>query len=311
MSDRQELLLANTWAVRGDRRDLFGRWATDSTVATFLDPLREAGWMARATHYWVDDTPVTSIPPAPELDELVRTWRDQTAAFFAGSEKEPSWKFWLSMRTTEAMTELTISDQEPRGRLFDLLTRVVAAWTKGLEGTPLQASIGALTPWGARYARPVPHRESQWPLGAIAYYLGRSWHEADPTRAAVLHAIEHAPLPPGVTRTAERDLLLVSFDCDLADPQSIAAARALGERWFAPLVPTRLAPDPAGGPSAPLRQGAAWSMDHRFLGARLISRQRTHIVRVRRRRPLFSGFLFRIEIQTIRGYPAHQDACIL
>ena len=31
--------------------------------------------------------------------------------------------------------------------------------------------------------------------------------------------------------------------------------------------------------------GAAWSMDHRFLGARLISRQRTHIVRVRRRRP--------------------------
>ena len=33
--------------------------------------------------------------------------------------------------------------------------------------------------------------------------------------------------------------------------------------------------------------GAAWSMDPRFLGARLISRQRTHIVRVRRRRPLF------------------------
>lgn len=45
--------------------------------------------------------------------------------------------------------------------------------------------------------------------------------------------------------------------------------------------------------------------------ARLISRQRTHIVRVRRRIPFFPGSLFRIEIQTIRGYPAHQDACIL
>jgi hypothetical protein len=242
MSVRQELLLANTWAVRDDRRDAIGKWATDATVGTFLDPLRDAGWLERATHYWADDTPVTPIPPAPELDDLVRAWRDQTAAFFAGNERDPDWKFWLSMRTTEAMTELTIADLEPRSGLRDRFTRIVAAWTKGLEGTPLQASIGALTPWGAPYDRPVPHRESQWPLGAIDYYLGRSWHDADPARAAVLHAIEHAPLPPGITRTVEGDILHVTFECDLADADSIAAARARGERWFAPLVQTRLAP---------------------------------------------------------------------
>lgn len=242
MSDRRELLLANTWEVRGDRQDLLGAWATDATAGAFLQPLRDAGWFQRATHFWVDDAPVAPVPPDAELDELVRTWRDQTAAFYAGAEKEPRWKFWLSMRTAEAMTELTFTGDDVTSDLRDALAGVVAAWSKALDGTPLQASIGSLTPWGAAYDRPVPHRESRWTLGAIAYYLGRAWHEADPERAAVLDAIERAPLPAGISRTTAGDLVCVTFDCDLADPASVAAARARGERWFAPLVPTRVAP---------------------------------------------------------------------
>lgn len=240
MIDRRELLLANTWEVHADRHDLVGAWATDRTVGLFLEPLRDAGWLQRATHYWVDDAPVTRVPL--ELDALICTWRDQTAAFFAGAEKDPIWKFWLSMRPTEAMTALTFTGDAVTGDLREALARLVAAWSKALEGTPLQASIGSLTAWGAEYDRPVPHRESRWSLGAIAYYLGRAWHEADPERAAVLHAIERAPLPAGITRSTEGDLVRVTFDCDLTDASSVAAARARGERWLTPLVPTRIAP---------------------------------------------------------------------
>jgi hypothetical protein len=107
---------------------------------------------------------------------------------------------------------------------------------------PLRAGISAVTPWGADYDRPVPHRESEWPLGAIEYVLGRAWHEADPDRAEVLRNIEAAPTGPGIERTTDGDLVRITFACDLTDPTSGAAARPRGERWFAPLVTTRLAP---------------------------------------------------------------------
>lgn len=126
--------------------------------------------------------------------------------------------------------------------LRDELAGLVAAWARALAKEPLQAAISAITPWGADYDRPVPHRESEWPLGAIEYLLGRAWHQADPDRAAVLRAVETAPTGPGIERTSDGDLLRITFACDVTDPSRVAAARACGERWFAPLVRTRLAP---------------------------------------------------------------------
>jgi hypothetical protein len=93
----------------------------------------------------------------------------------------------------------------------------------------------------APYPRPRPPRKSlTWSLGGLEYYLGRAWHHADPERAAVLTAIERARLPEGATRTAEGDVVRISFAADLTDPREVADARAAAERWLAPLVQAKI-----------------------------------------------------------------------
>jgi hypothetical protein len=233
------LVLSSEWEVD---LDVAGKWATSSTARAFLQPLRETGWLERATHYWVDDDDPALIPPEKELDRLASRWRKQTAALYAGDAGDPTWMFWLSMRRTGVAATVSFAREHVTGSLCDELADLVAAWARALASEAPRAAISAITPWGAGYDRPVPHRESEWPLGAISYLLGRGWHQADPDRASVLRAIEAAPTGPGIERTAAGDLLRLTFACDVSDPTSVAAARARGERWFSPLVTTRLAP---------------------------------------------------------------------
>lgn len=219
-----------------------GQWANASTVPAFLAPLRANGWLARATQFWVDEEDDAPVPPDAELDQLASGWRDAIAEFFSGERRDATWKFRIAMSRTGVYATVAFAREFLTPELPDQLVALVNAWTNTLRATPISLGIGVVTPFGVDYERPVPHRESRWQLGALEYYLGRAWHLADAETAAVLRAVEAAPTPDGIVRTTTADLTRVRFTCDVTDPATIAAARARGERWFAPLAETRLAP---------------------------------------------------------------------
>jgi hypothetical protein len=58
--------------------------------------------------------------------------------------------------------------------------------------------------------------------------------------ATILDLLETAPLPPNAHRSTRGDVLHIAFAADLADPASVAAARAAQEPWITPLVDARI-----------------------------------------------------------------------
>lgn len=217
-------------------------WVTDDTVPdAVLGPLRDAGLLARATHYWVDEP----TPRPLDVDALVKLaagWRTEAFAVFAGDVDDPDWMLHGSLERTRFSIALKIGPSRLDDGTRDQVAALLGAWTERLAKYGASLSTARLES-AAPYPRPMPPQEgTTWQLGALDTYLGRAWHARDPARAAVLAAIEAAPVPDGATRTTAGDVVRIGFAAAVTDPAAVAAARTAAEGWLAPLVPTNVAP---------------------------------------------------------------------
>ncbi|MBK9032276.1 MAG: hypothetical protein IPL61_13335 [Myxococcales bacterium] len=232
--ERDGIGLFGTWEVDDD---VMGAWlAPDTLRECLLAPLRADGSLERATHVWVSDGKPRAIGSAADLDKQVGAWRGEIAQLYSGDLDDPDFMVHVTLDRTGFRLALGLG-----GALVDGTTRarvagLVSAWSARFAKRRCHLTVAYLSSH-APYPRARPPRESMtWPLGGLDYHLGRTWHRADSERAAVLAAIERARLPKGATRTADGDVVRVAFGAELTDPRAVADARAVAERWLAPLV---------------------------------------------------------------------------
>jgi hypothetical protein len=232
--------LYGDWAVDADA---VGAWITDDTIDTCLfEPLRAAGMLERATHYWVSDPTPRPIKSMAKLVSEAARWRTETIALYAGDIDDPDWMFHVALDPDSMRTALGIGAGFVDGKTRDQVDALVRGWSAALGPRGCRLSVATLVPPGAEYPRPRPPRAgTTWSLGALDYYLGRIWHERDAEAAAVLAAIEKATLPRGATRVSKDDVIRISFAADLKDGAAVASARVASEAWLTPLVPTKVA----------------------------------------------------------------------
>lgn len=228
--------------------ELYGTWVDATTVdGCLLEPLRAAGLLSSATHYRVNFDDPQPIASQGQLVALAAQWRNQTVALYAGDADEPDWMFHFALDRSVLRLTLGLGAGFLTGDTRWQADQLVRRWSELLAGRRCKLSVATLRPRVA-YPRPRPPRTGTfWPLGAIDYGFGKTWHTGGhwDVAAQVFAAIERAELPPGATRTAGGDLVRIAFAADLTDLtdlQAVAAARAASERWLTPLVPTK--PEP-------------------------------------------------------------------
>jgi hypothetical protein len=232
------IALFGEWEVDDD---LIGAWLGPDTLREcLLAPLRADGLLERATHVWVSDGKPHPIRSAADLDKQVGTWRDEIAQIYSGNLDDPDFMVHVGLEKIGVRLALGLGRALVDGKTRERVAGLVSAWTAGFAKRRCRLTVAYLAP-RAPYPRPRPPlRSMTWWLGGLDTYLGRAWHRADAERAAVLTAIEHAPLLAGATRTAHGDVVRVAFAADLTDPRAVADARAAAERWLAPLVSAKI-----------------------------------------------------------------------
>jgi hypothetical protein len=229
--------------------EVYGEWVDAATVdGCLLEPLRAAGLLSNATHYRVNFDGPQPIGSPGQLITLAAQWRDETVALYAGDVDEPDWLFHFALDRSVLRLTLGIGAGFHVDDIRQQADQLVRRWCELLAGRRCKLSFARLEPSNAAYPRPRPPRTGTfWPLGGIDYGFGRSWHTDGhwDVAAGVFAAVERAELPTGATRTTDGDLLRIAFAADLTDvtdAPAVAAARAAGERWLTPLIPTRVEP---------------------------------------------------------------------
>jgi hypothetical protein len=212
------------------------QWLTTEVVVdTLLAPLAADGYLGRATHVSHDFAPPEPIHSMAELRRRAAAWRYGIVSLFAGDPADPEFEIFLGLEPVGPRFAVAVAGADPRFR--DDVARWVRTWSHGLAAARVRFATGRFEPARATYPRPTPPRTSlDWPPGSLDQYLGRAWHRADAECAAVLEALEQAPLPQGASRIIDRDVVHIAFATDLQDAAAVAAARSAHERWITPLV---------------------------------------------------------------------------
>lgn len=241
--------------------DATAPWSTALDPWVLLEPLAASGHLAHADRISIDQAPAVALGSPDALREQARGWRRGAVALTSGDPDDPAWLFHLTFDSTAPAIFIGIPRREVTDALRAQLASWLAAWVAVLDGARIRFALGAFRPDDVAFPRPVPPRSSPiWQPGAIDQYLGRTWHLADPARAAVLAAIEQAPLPEGAQRSRVGDVVRVAFAAELEVRASVIAARVAHEQWITPLVPVELEPgwnalgDRAVFPAQPVRR---------------------------------------------------------
>lgn len=230
--------LTANWVVD---EDAVGKWITKDTVERcLLEPLRGVGMFKHATHYWVGSGKPRALPSSAQLAAAASKWRTDSVGIYTGDVHDPDWRYRFSPDPDQLRTELGITPRFIDSKTREHIHALVLGWSEALGQRGCRLSVATLMP-GVPYPRPHPPRTgTTWPLGGLAYYLGRSWHQRDADDAAVFAALAKAKLPQGATRKSEGDVVWIALPGDLTDPAAVTSARAASEQWLTPLVPTKI-----------------------------------------------------------------------
>lgn len=208
---------------------------TEVVVDTLLAPLVEGGYLGRVTHVVHNFGPPEPVASIAQLHGRAAAWGYGIVSLLAGDPADPELEVFLGLEPVGPRFAVAMAGPSPQFR--DDTARWVRAWSRGLAAARVRLAVARFEPERAAYPRPRPPRTAfNWPPGSLDQYLGRAWHRADAECAAVLEALEHAPLPPGVSRSIDGDVLHIAFATDLNDAAAVAATRAAHERWITPLV---------------------------------------------------------------------------
>jgi hypothetical protein len=224
-------------------REVAGSWLHGDLVArALLAPLERGDYLARADRISINLAAHEPIGGPDRLRALAATWRHDIISLIHGDAGDPDWHLHLGLDAVGPRIFVGIAAEHVTPRVREDVAAWVAAWSRGLAEARVRLAHGRFEPTPDGYPRAFPPRDSPiWILGSLDQYDGLAWHRADPGRAAVIERLLAAPLPSGVQRTIDGDVVRIAFDCDLASRASMAAARSAHERWLTPLVPTTVA----------------------------------------------------------------------
>jgi hypothetical protein len=192
------------------------------------------------------------------------TWGYDLVQLFAGDQRDPDFIVFLGLE--KGGFRWCVGAVDGAQGLRDDAARWVVEWTEALAAAHVRLAYAHFGPHHQDYPRPVPpHSHDYLWLGVLDRWLGRAWHLGRPDGAVLLDRLERAELPAGARRSIDGDVTRISFDADLGDAASVAAARAAHERWITPVVdaPIELGWNAKGdrvvGPAKPVvREPLTW-----------------------------------------------------
>jgi hypothetical protein len=224
-------------------REVAGSWVHGDLVArALLAPLERGDYLARADQISINLAAHEPIGGPDRLRALAATWRHDIISLIHGDAGDPDWHLHLGLDAMGPRIFVGIAAEHVTPHVREDVAAWVAAWSRGLAEARVRLAHGRFEPTPDGHARAFPPRDSPiWTLGSLDQYDGLAWHRADPGRTAVIERLLEAPLPSGVQRTIDGDVVRIAFDCDLASRESMAVARSAHERWLTPLVPTTVA----------------------------------------------------------------------